>query len=110
MSILTLAQYVNNSIDIIVKLKIEAALIDEKKERENVKNSSDEEWEALLIKEEANIRKHISNTHKLKLCVEQMNEKITSLEKEKKNCEDILTKYKNMKDKVDENMVSACLR
>ena len=60
LSILTLAQYVNNSIDIIVKLKIEAALIDEKKERENVKISSDEEWEALLIKEEANIRKHIS--------------------------------------------------
>jgi len=102
LSILTLAQYVNNSIDIIVKLKIEAALINEKKERENVKISSDEEWEALLIKEEANIRKHISNTHKLKLCVEQMNEKITSLEKEKKNYEDILTKYKNMKDKVDE--------
>ena len=46
-----------------------------------MKNTSDE-YEELLRQEEAEIRKHISNEHQLKIQIEKLQEKIERLEKE----------------------------
>lgn len=101
LSILTLVQYINNSIDVIVNIKTEIALAKEMESKENQEFSPNEKWEALLRKEESNIRKYISNTHKLKLCLEHMDEKFFSLEKKYKNREGELNNFNKLKEKLN---------
>ncbi len=83
LSILTLTEYIDSAIGVIVNLKIE----DELNKKKNEKYDEHEiigDWESLLRKEEEDIRMYISNELKLKLYIEQMDEKIENLEKENK--------------------------
>ena len=59
-----------------------------------------EGWESLLIKEEAKIRVHISNEHKLKLYLEQMEDTIETLEKENKSLLLQIEKTKNLEEEI----------
>lgn len=79
-SSLDLINYIKNTINIISTLKEEEKK--SKKEKDNNENIS-EDYESLLIKEEAAIRQHIALENKLKLEYEIMSEKINSLEMEK---------------------------
>ena len=78
-SSLDLINYIKNTINIISTLKEEEKK--SKKEKDNNENIS-EDYESLLIKEEAAIRQHIALENKLKLEYEIMSEKINSLEME----------------------------
>ena len=80
-SLLDIVEYVKNSIDVIVSLKVEEK-IDEYKSNKNENAASD--YEELLQKEEATIRQHISYEHQIKLEYEKLLEKIESMELEKK--------------------------
>ena len=93
LSILTLTEYIDSAIGVIVNLKIEDELNKKNKERsENYEDIGD--WETLLRKEEEDIRMYISNELKLKLYIDQMEEKMETLEKEKKS---LSLKLENMK-------------
>ena len=78
-SSLDLINYIKNTINIISSLKEEEKK--SKKEKDKNENIS-EDYESLLIKEEAAIRQHIALENKLKLEYEIMSEKINSLEME----------------------------
>ena len=80
-SLLDIVEYVKNSIDVIVSLKVEEK-IDEYKSNKNENAASD--YEELLQKEEATIRQHISYEHQIKLEYEKLIEKIEAMEIEKK--------------------------
>ena len=80
-SLLDIVEYVKNSIDVIVSLKVEEK-IDEYKSNKNENAASD--YEELLQKEEATIRQHISYEHQIKLEYEKLLEKIEAMEIEKK--------------------------
>ena len=80
-SLLDIVEYVKNSIDVIVSLKVEEK-IDEYKSNKNENAASD--YEELLQKEEATIRQHISYEHQIKLEYEKLLEKIEAMELEKK--------------------------
>ena len=76
----TLVDYLKNSIDIIVNIKLEVELEKHKKIQEKTQSH-----EPLLIKAEAAIRKHIGIENQLNLQCEKYREKIEELLKEKKN-------------------------
>ena len=94
LSILTLVEYIDSAISVIVNLKIEDELnkINESKKEEHEDLG---DWETLLRKEEEDIRTYISNELKLKLYIDQMEEKMDNLEKENKS---LLLKVKKMED------------
>ena len=78
-SSLDLINYIKNTINILLTLKEEEKI----QKKENKKNEDiSEDYESLLIKEEAAIRQHIALENKLKLEYEIMSEKINSLEME----------------------------
>ena len=93
LSILTLTEYIDSAIGVIVNLKIEDELNKKNKERSE-KYEDIGDWETLLRKEEEDIRMYISNELKLKLYIDQMEEKMETLEKEKKS---LSLKLENMK-------------
>ena len=108
LSILTLAEYIDSAIGVIVNLKIEDELNKNKnKDKDKDKCEIIGDWESLLRKEEEDIRMYISNELKLKLYIEQMDEKIENLEKENKSLKlklekinDFEAEIKNYKEKV----------
>lgn len=83
LSILTLTEYVDSAIGVIINLKIEDEL--SKINKEDKKEEELGDWEALLRKNEEDIRMYISNELKLKLYIDQMEEKMETLEKENKS-------------------------
>ena len=103
---MTLTEYIDSAIGVIVNLKIEDEL------NKNKNNDKDKieiigDWESLLRKEEEDIRMYISNELKLKLYIEQMEEKMENLEKENKSLtlklekiKDLESEIKNYKEKV----------
>ena len=106
LSILTLTEYIDSAIGVIVNLKIEDEL-NKNKNKEKDKCEIIGDWESLLRKEEEDIRMYISNELKLKLYIEQMEEKMETLEKENKSLKLKLEKtkefeaeIKNYKEKV----------
>ena len=80
-SLLDIVDYVKNSIDVIVSLKVEET-VDEYKSKKNENAATD--YETLLQKEEAAIRQHISYEHQIKLEYEKLLEKIEIMELENK--------------------------
>ena len=80
-SLLDIVEYVKNSIDVIVSLKVEET-IDEYKSKKNENAASD--YETLLQKEESAIRQHISYEHQIKLEYEKLLEKIEVMDLENK--------------------------
>ena len=79
LSSLDLINYIKSTIDIISTLKYEEIIAKNKKDKnENMA----EDYESLLVKEEASIRQHIALENKLKLEYEILNERINSLETE----------------------------
>ena len=80
-SLLDIVEYIKNSIDIIVSLKVEEA-IDEYNSKKNENAASD--YETLLQKEESAIRQHISYEHQIKLEYEKLLEKLEVMDLENK--------------------------
>ena len=80
-SLLDIVEYVKNSIDVLVSLKVEET-IDEYKSKKNENAASD--YETLLQKEEAAIRQHISYEHEIKIEYEKLLEKIEVMDLENK--------------------------
>ena len=80
-SLLDIVEYVKNSIDVIVTLKVEET-IDDYKSKKNENAASD--YETLLQKEESAIRQHISYEHQIKLEYEKLLEKIELMDLENK--------------------------
>lgn len=78
-SSLDLINYIKSTINILSTLKEEEKK--QKNDKKKIENIS-EDYESLLIKEEAAIRQHIALENKLKLEYEIMSEKINSLETE----------------------------
>ena len=75
-----LVEYIKNSLDIIISIKLDEEL--EKYKYNNEPNTTNE-YEELLQKEEEAIREHISIEHQLKIQCEKYAEKIDILEDEK---------------------------
>ena len=97
-STLDIINYIKNTIDIISTLKVDEILSKYKKGK-NV--NIPEDYEALLVKEEASLRQHIALENKLKLDYETLTERINSLETEN----DILKKQINeQKDKYEKKI------
>ena len=80
-SLLDIVEYIKNSIDVIVSLKVEEA-IDEYNSKKNENAASD--YEILLQKEESAIRQHISYEHQIKLEYEKLLEKLEVMDLENK--------------------------
>ena len=80
-SLLDVVNYIKNSIDAIVSLKVEDK-IDEYNSKKN--ENSAEDYESLLQKEEASIRQHLAYEHQIKIESEKMIEKCEMLELENK--------------------------
>ena len=80
-SLLDIVEYVKNSIDILVSLKVEETL-DDYNSKKNENAASD--YETLLQKEESAIRQHISYEHQIKLEYEKLQEKIEVMDLENK--------------------------
>ena len=78
-SSLDIINYIKNTIDIISALKVDEILTKSNKEK-NI--NIPEDYEALLIKEEASLRQHIALENKLKLDYETLTKRINSLETE----------------------------
>ena len=96
---MTLTEYIDSAIGVIVNLKIEDEL------NKNKNNDKDKieiigDWESLLRKEEEDIRMYISNELKLKLYIEQMEEKMENLEKENKSLTLKLEKIKDLESEI----------
>lgn len=80
-SLLDIVQYIKNSIDVIVTLKIE----EKKNEYKSKKNeNAATDYETLLQKEEAAIRQHISYEHQIKIEYEKLLEKLEVMDLENK--------------------------
>ena len=78
LTILDLIEYIKSSIDIIIDMKIK-----EDKEEIKLKNNNyDEDYESLLRREEACIRKHIGIENQLKLDYNNLLDKYNECEKE----------------------------
>ena len=95
-STLDIIDYIKNTIDIISTLKVDEILAKYKKG----KNANiPEDYEALLIKEEASLRQHIALENKLKIDYEILTEKINCLESEnnllKNKIQEQKEKYEN---------------
>ena len=78
LTILDLIEYLKSSIDIIIDMEIK-----EKKKEIKIKNNNyDEDYESLLRREEAWIRKHIGIENQLKLDYNNLLDKYNECEKE----------------------------
>ena len=83
LSLLDIVNYIKNSIDVMVKFKVED-LIDNYKSNLNENENIATNYETLLQKEEAAIRKHISYEHQIKIEYEKLIEKLEVIELENK--------------------------
>ena len=83
LSLLDIVNYIKNSIDVMVKFKVED-LIDNYKSNLNENENIATNYETLLQKEEATIRKHISYEHQIKIEYEKLIEKVEVIELENK--------------------------
>jgi len=75
-----LIDYIKNSIDIIISIKLNEAF--ENNKQDNNLNPS-REYEILLQKEEKNNREHISVEHQLRIQCEKFAQELDSFEEEK---------------------------
>ena len=73
---------IRDTIDAIISIKVKNKIQQLMISKDEFKNCR-REYEELLRQEEAEIRKHISTQHQLKIQIEKMQEKIELLEKEK---------------------------
>ena len=80
MSLIELIDYIKNSIDIIISIKLNEALENNKS---NIILSDAREYEILLQKEEKNNREHISVEHQLRIQCEKFAQELDTLEEEK---------------------------
>ena len=92
----TILDYIKNSIDVIVQIKLNQEIMNSKYNNSDNEETSLEKYEALLRKEEREIRNYISIEHQLRLHCEQLNEKIEELKKENKKLKKQLKKMKNI--------------
>ena len=112
MSPFVILEYIKNSIDILISLKVEERLESEKNANANANENAYEknnnnyafsndyqnEYEVLLRKLESDIRTHIKIEHQLKLYSEGLQQRIEDLEKEANTIEKIkLNEVKNNK-------------
>ena len=79
-----LVEYIKNSLDILVSIKLREEL--EKYKFNDEQPNDAREYEKLLQKTEMKIRKHISIELQLKIQCVKYKEKLDILEKEKNNC------------------------
>lgn len=75
-----LVEYIKNSIDIIISIKLNEEL---EKLNQNNKMDPAREYEVLLQKEEQNNREHISIEHQFRIQCEKYAQELDSLEEEK---------------------------
>ena len=75
-----LIEYIKNSIDIIISIKLNEEI---EKNKQNTKLNSAKEYELLLQKEEQNNREHISIEHQFRIQCEKYATEIDALEEEK---------------------------
>jgi hypothetical protein len=80
LSIKDLVEYIKNSIDIIISIKLNEEL---EKLNQNNKMDPAREYEVLLQKEEQNNREHISIEHQFRIQCEKYAQELDSLEEEK---------------------------
>ena len=73
---------IRDTIDAIISIKVKDKIQQLMISKDEFKNYR-REYEELLRQEEAEIRRHISTQHQLKIQIEKMQEKIELLEKEK---------------------------
>ena len=73
---------IRDTIDAIISIKVKEQIQLLMKSK-NSFNNYHREYEELLRQEEAEIRKHISTQHQLKIQIEKMQEKIELFEREK---------------------------
>ena len=73
---------IRDTIDTIISIKVKDQIQQLMISKDEFKNCR-REYEELLRQEEAEIRRHISTQHQLKIQIEKMQEKIELLEKEK---------------------------
>ena len=78
--LLDIIYLIRDTIDAIISIKVKDG-IQKLMINKEMKNTR-EEYEELLRQEEAEIRKHISTQHQLKIQIEKLQEKIDRLEKE----------------------------
>ena len=78
--LIELIDYIKNSIDIIISIKLNEALENNKS---NIILSDAREYEILLQKEEKNNREHISVEHQLRIQCEKFAQELDTLEEEK---------------------------
>ena len=78
--LIELIDYIKNSIDIIISIKLNEALENNKS---NIILSEAREYEILLQKEEKNNREHISVEHQLRIQCEKFAQELDTLEEEK---------------------------
>ena len=79
-SLKELIEYIKNSIDIIISIKLNEEI---EKNKQNTKLNSAKEYELLLQKEEQNNREHISIEHQFRIQCEKYATEIDALEEEK---------------------------
>ena len=83
--ILDIINYIKTSLLIIINIKLKEELEkqkDEKIQKKIYEEIEEEDYETLLRKEEAEIRKHISIEHQFKLHSEYLEQRIMELEDE----------------------------
>ena len=104
---LDIINYIKNTIDIISTLKVDEILSKYKKG----KNANvPEDYEALLVKEEASLRQHIALENKLKLDYETLTERINNLETEnnilKKQIKEQKDKYEKKIEEINKEIIN----
>ena len=78
---LDIINYIRESLQIIIKIKIKEEIDKYIEDQENNKNeNAAEDYETLLRKEESEIRSHISIEHQFKLHLDNLTEKVCELE------------------------------
>ena len=92
----TILDYIKNSIDVIVQIKLNQEIINSNCNNSDKEETSIEKYEALLRKEEKEIRNYISTEHQLRLHCGQLNEQIEELKRENKKLKKQLKKMKNI--------------
>ena len=78
---LDIINYIRESLQIIIKIKVKEEIDKYIEDQENNKNeNAAEDYETLLRKEESEIRSHISIEHQFKLHLDNLTEKVCELE------------------------------
>ena len=80
---LDIINYIRESLQIIIKIKVKEEIDKYIEDQENNKNENEnaaEDYETLLRKEESEIRSHISIEHQFKLHLDNLTEKVCELE------------------------------